>query len=58
MHTVISVLIYLYIVESYSHYLFYPFVLLDMRKALSRDVEKKSVIPYTQPVRPEDIDAN
>lgn len=32
--------------------------LLDMRKALSRDVEKKSVIPYTQPVRPEDIDAN
>nr|CAG4644344.1 EOG090X0ENV [Lepidurus arcticus] len=28
----------------------------DMRKALSRDVEKKSVIPLTHPVRPEDID--
>lgn len=30
----------------------------DMRKALSRDVNKKSVIPYTQPVRLEDIDMN
>nr|CAG4652209.1 EOG090X0ENV [Triops cancriformis] len=28
----------------------------DMRKALSRDVEKKSVIPLTHPVRPEDMD--
>ncbi|XP_044730300.1 N-alpha-acetyltransferase 20 [Chrysoperla carnea] len=28
----------------------------DMRKACSRDVEKKSVIPLTQPVRPEDVD--
>lgn len=35
-------------------YLFY----LDMRKALSRDVFNKSVIPYTQPVRLEDIDMN
>ncbi|EDW56182.1 GM22725 [Drosophila sechellia] len=30
----------------------------DMRKALSRDVNKKSVIPYTQPVRLEHIDMN
>lgn len=28
----------------------------DMRKALKRDVEKKSVIPLMNPVRPEDID--
>ena len=28
----------------------------DMRKALKRDVDKKSVIPLTNPVRPEDID--
>ncbi|XP_017883819.1 N-alpha-acetyltransferase 20 [Ceratina calcarata] len=28
----------------------------DMRKALSRDVKKKSVIPLTHPVRPEEID--
>lgn len=28
----------------------------DMRKALSRDVQKKSVIPLAQPVRPEEID--
>ncbi|XP_054714102.1 N-alpha-acetyltransferase 20-like isoform X1 [Uloborus diversus] len=28
----------------------------DMRKALSRDVNKKSVIPLIHPVRPEDIE--
>ncbi|NXB54375.1 NAA20 acetyltransferase, partial [Leucopsar rothschildi] len=28
----------------------------DMRKALSRDIEKKSVIPLPHPVRPEDIE--
>jgi N-terminal acetyltransferase B complex catalytic subunit len=28
----------------------------DMRKALKRDVEKKSMIPQLDPVRPEDID--
>ncbi|XP_015492216.1 N-alpha-acetyltransferase 20 isoform X2 [Parus major] len=28
----------------------------DMRKALSRDTEKKSVIPLPHPVRPEDIE--
>ncbi|KAL5291220.1 NAA20 family protein [Megaselia abdita] len=28
----------------------------DMRKACSRDVEKKSIIPYTQPVRSEDLE--
>lgn len=28
---------------------------LDMRKALSRDVEKKSLIPILHPVRPEDL---
>ncbi|XP_043262621.1 N-alpha-acetyltransferase 20 [Colletes gigas] len=28
----------------------------DMRKALSRDVTKKSVIPLTHPVRPEEVD--
>ncbi|XP_060594079.1 N-alpha-acetyltransferase 20-like [Ruditapes philippinarum] len=28
----------------------------DMRKALSRDVEQKSIIPLSHPVRPEDLD--
>nr|XP_050846234.1 N-alpha-acetyltransferase 20 isoform X1 [Vespula vulgaris]XP_050846235.1 N-alpha-acetyltransferase 20 isoform X1 [Vespula vulgaris]XP_050846236.1 N-alpha-acetyltransferase 20 isoform X1 [Vespula vulgaris] len=28
----------------------------DMRKALSRDVNKKSIIPLTHPVRPEEVD--
>ncbi|KAM4713371.1 LOW QUALITY PROTEIN: N-alpha-acetyltransferase 20 [Anableps anableps] len=28
----------------------------DMRKALSRDTEKKSIIPLPHPVRPEDIE--
>jgi len=28
----------------------------DMRKALPRDVHKKSIIPLTHPVRPEDLD--
>ncbi|KAK2811020.1 hypothetical protein Q5P01_000292 [Channa striata] len=28
----------------------------DMRKALSRDKEKKSIIPLPHPVRPEDIE--
>jgi len=28
----------------------------DMRKALSRDKEKKSMIPLKDPVRPEDIE--
>ena len=28
----------------------------DMRKACSRDVDKKSMIPLTHPVRPEDVD--
>jgi len=28
----------------------------DMRKALSHDVEKKSVIPLTHPVRPEELE--
>ncbi|XP_047138758.1 N-alpha-acetyltransferase 20 isoform X1 [Hydra vulgaris] len=28
----------------------------DMRKALSRDVHRKSVIPLSYPVRPEDVD--
>lgn len=28
----------------------------DMRKALSKDVNKKSVIPLTHPVRPEEVD--
>ena len=27
-----------------------------MRKALSRDVDKKSIIPLKHPVRPEDVD--
>lgn len=30
----------------------------DMRKALSRDVKKKSMIPLTHPVRPEEVDWN
>lgn len=34
---------------------FFP-VTIDMRKALSRDTEKKSVIPLPHPVRPEDIE--
>lgn len=32
------------------------FLILDMRKALSRDVHKKSVVPLKHPVRPEDIE--
>jgi len=28
----------------------------DMRKALSRDVEKKSIIPLAHPVKPDDIE--
>lgn len=28
----------------------------DMRKACSRDVNKKSVIPLAHPVRPEEVD--
>lgn len=31
-------------------------LLVDMRKALSRDKERKSVIPLKDPVRPEDIE--
>ena len=30
----------------------------DMRKAMSRDVGKKSVIPLTRPVRPDEIEIN
>lgn len=29
---------------------------LDMRKALSRDVEKKSVIPLKRPVTPDELE--
>lgn len=32
------------------------FLVTDMRKALSRDTEKKSIIPLPHPVRPEDIE--
>lgn len=28
----------------------------DMRKACSRDVNKKSVVPLSHPVRPEEVD--
>jgi N-terminal acetyltransferase B complex catalytic subunit len=28
----------------------------DMRKALSRDVHRKSIIPLDHPVRPEDLE--
>jgi len=28
----------------------------DMRKALSRDVDKKSVVPLPHPVRPDELD--
>jgi len=28
----------------------------DMRKALSRDIEKRSVVPLPHPVRPEDLE--
>lgn len=38
------------------HFSFFFIIFVDMRKALSRDVEKKSIIPYTQPVRPEELD--
>ena len=31
-------------------------VFADMRKALSRDTEKKSIVPLPHPVRPEDIE--
>lgn len=36
--------------------LFLLLLLPDMRKALSRDAEKKSIIPLPHPVRPEDIE--
>ena len=29
----------------------------DMRKALPRDVDKKSIIPLTEPVYPEDLES-
>jgi len=29
---------------------------VDMRKALSRDMKKKSMIPLTHPVRPDEVD--
>lgn len=32
------------------------FLFKDMRKSLSRDVDKLSVVPLTHPVRPEDIE--
>jgi N-terminal acetyltransferase B complex catalytic subunit len=35
--------------------IFLLFFVLDMRKALSRDVEKKFLIPIPHPVRPEDL---
>lgn len=36
---------------------FYNSILfVDMRKACSRDVKQKSIIPLTHPVRPEDVD--
>lgn len=38
------------------NWIFCSFLFSDMRKALSRDVKKKSVIPLTHPVRPEEID--
>jgi len=31
-------------------------MIIDMRKALSRDVLKKSIIPLKNPVNPEDIE--
>lgn len=34
----------------------YNVSVLDMRKACSRDVNQKSVIPLTHPVRPEEVD--
>lgn len=36
-------------------FVFFLLSCLDMRKALSRDVEKKSLIPIPHPVRPEDL---
>ncbi|XP_045151110.1 N-alpha-acetyltransferase 20 [Echinops telfairi] len=41
------------LIFGYLHYLCF---LTDMRKALSRDTEKKSIIPLPHPVRPEDIE--
>lgn len=31
-------------------------VFADMRKACSRDVKQKSIVPLSHPVRPEDVD--
>jgi N-terminal acetyltransferase B complex catalytic subunit len=39
-----------------NHYFYSAYLLTDMRKALSRDVTKASVIPLKHPVRPEDVD--
>lgn len=32
------------------------YIYTDMRKACSRDVKQKSIIPLSHPVRPEDVD--
>jgi len=43
-----------------THTVIYPLsfyaLFLDMRKALSRDVEKKSVIPLKRPVTPDELE--
>lgn len=41
---------------STAEFFFFLFPVADMRKALSRDTEKKSIIPLPHPVRPEDIE--
>ena len=46
-------------VSSNKYTLTFEFIICmfsDMRKALSRDTNKKSVIPLSHPVRPEDIE--
>lgn len=36
--------------------IYFLYTWVDMRKALSRDVNHKSVVPLDHPVRPEEVD--
>jgi hypothetical protein len=47
----------IFIIKLILNLIFYPCVLFsDMRKALSRDVEKKSIIPLKRPITPDELE--
>lgn len=52
MYTALGYIVYRTVLEYYSG----DEDAYDMRKSLARDIYKRSMIPLTQPVRPEDID--